>query len=194
MHQRRKSIKNQPVPNTNQSDEYILSLLRQSKDTERGFQLLVEKYQERLYWHIRRLVIGHEDANDVLQNSFIKVFRGIDRFRGQSKLYTWLFRIATNEAITHLNRNRRKATSSLDDEINLINQLKADVYFDGNEIQIQLQRALLHLPEKQRVVFNLRYYEEMPYKDMAKVLDTSVGALKASYHHAVKKSKAILKI
>jgi RNA polymerase sigma-70 factor (ECF subfamily) len=187
MRQRRKSTKNQPVQNTDQSDEYILALLQQTKNMEQGFRLLVEKYQERLYWHIRRLVIGHEDANDVLQNCFIKAFRGIGQFKGQSKLYTWLFRIATNEAITHLNRNRRKATSSLDDETNLVNQLKADVYFDGDEIQLQLQRALLHLPEKQRVVFNLRYYEEMPYKDMAKVLDTSAGALKASYHHAVKK-------
>lgn len=175
------------MPNREQSDEDILSLLQQSQGLERGFRLLVEKYQERLYWHVRRLVLQHEDANDVLQNCFVKAFRGIANFRGQSQLYTWLYRIATNEAITHLNRSQRKATASIDEEAGLANQLKADAYFDGDEIQIRLQQALRQLPEKQRVVFNLRYYEEMPYKEMAEMLDTSVGALKASYHHAVKK-------
>ena len=177
-----------PKPSADQSDEYILSLLRDAKRLDKGFRLLLEKYQERLYWHVRRLVFDHEDANDVLQNCFVKAYRGIDRFKGNSQLYTWLYRIATNEAITFLNRKKRKAAASIDDEqINLANQLKADVYFDGDEIQLRLQQALGTLPEKQRTVFNLRYYEEMPYKEMAGVLNTSVGSLKASYHHAVKK-------
>lgn len=177
-----------------QPDEYILSLLQNSKSLDRGFRLLLEKYQERLYWHVRRMVSDHEDANDVLQNCFLKTYRAIGRFKGNSSLYTWLYRIATNEAITFLNSKKRKTTASIDDEqINLANRLKADVYFDGDEIQIRLRQALATLPEKQRAVFNLRYYEEMPYKDMADVLNTSVGGLKASYHHAVKKIERYFK-
>ena len=175
-------------PFAENSDDQILSLMQQKGNMDKGFRLLVEKYQERLYWHIRRIVLEHEDANDVLQNCFIKAYRGIGKFKGKSKLYTWLYRIATNESITFLNRKERNATAAIDDgENNLAEQLKADAYFDGNEIQLRLQKALQALPEKQRLVFSLRYYEEMTYRDMAKVLDTSVGALKASYHHAVKK-------
>lgn len=170
------------------SDEQIMELLRSDQTFERGFRLLMSQYRERLYWHIRRLVLVHEDADDVLQNTFIKIYRGILQFEGKSKLYTWLYRIATNEAITHLQSKARHASASLDDSTVLVtNRLQADEWFDGDEIQVRLQKAIFQLPEKQRLVFNLRYYEEMPYEEMSAMLDTSVGALKASFHHAVKK-------
>ena len=170
------------------SDEQIMELLRSDQTFERGFRLLMSQYRERLYWHIRRLVLVHEDADDVLQNTFIKIYRGILQFEGKSKLYTWLYRIATNEAITHLQSKARHASASLDDSTVLVtNRLQADEWFDGDEIQVRLQKAIVQLPEKQRLVFNLRYYEEMPYEEMSAMLDTSVGALKASFHHAVKK-------
>ena len=154
----------------------------------------METYQERLYWQIRRMVHDHEDANDVLQNSFVKVFRNVRRFEGKSKLYTWLYRIATNEAITFLNKQKQKATASIDqDDNSLSNQLKADPYFDGDEIQLHLKEAIVKLPEKQQLVFNLRYYDEMSYADMSNVLETSEGALKASFHHAVKKIEQYMK-
>ncbi len=170
------------------SDEKILSLIQRKQSAEKGFRLLMEKYQERLYHHIRKMVLDHDDTNDVLQNCFIKVFKSIQRFEGKSKLYTWLYRIATNEAITFINKKKRKGTDSINEAEGLLaNTLKADQYFDGDEIQVQLQVALKRLPEKQRIVFNLRYFEEMSYKDISQVLNTSVGGLKASYHHAVKK-------
>lgn len=175
-------------------DEQILNLIQRDGQQERGFKLLLDKYQERLYWHIRKLVIDHEDANDVTQNCLIKVFRGIQRFQGNSSLYTWLYRIATNESITFLNKKKKIGTDSIDNEALLLaEKLKADVYFDGNEIQLALQKALAILPEKQRIVFQLRYFEEMSYQQMSEVLETSVGGLKASYHHAVKKIEKALK-
>ena len=162
---------------------------------EKGFRILMQSFQEPLYRHVRRLVYDHDDANDVIQNVFIKVFRSIERFEGKSKLFTWLYRIATNEAITFLNNRNRKETSTIDDPNNvyLANQLKADTFFDGDEIQTRLVQAIATLPDKQRAVFNLRYYEEMPYEEMSAVLETSVGALKASYHHAAKKIEAFFK-
>jgi RNA polymerase sigma-70 factor, ECF subfamily len=176
------------------SDEQILALLRDERSHERGFRLLLQQYRERLYWHIRRIVLTHEDADDVLQNTFIKVYRGILQFEGKSQLYTWLYRIATNEALTHLQSRARHQASSIDDSMSLLaNQLKADAWFDGDEIQINLQKAITQLPEKQRIVFNLRYYEEMPYEEMSNLLDTSVGALKASFHHAAKKIETYFK-
>ncbi|MCB9037227.1 MAG: sigma-70 family RNA polymerase sigma factor [Lewinellaceae bacterium] len=154
----------------------------------------MEKYQERLYWHIRRMVYDHEDANDVIQDCFLKVYRNIHNFEKKSKLYTWLYRIATNEAITFLKKKQRRSAAPIDDgENNLANGLRADAYFDADEAQARLQRALEALPEKQRLVFNMRYFEELSYKDISEVLDTSVGALKASYHHAVKKIEAFFK-
>lgn len=168
-----------------------MDLLRSGNTFERGFRALMAQYRERLYWHIRRLVLHHEDADDVLQNTFIKVYRGILQFEGKSKLYTWLYRIATNEAISYLQSKARHATASLDDTTNLLsNRLQADTWFDGDAVQIRLQKAITQLPDKQRIVFNLRYYEEMPYEEMSGILDTSVGALKASFHHAVKKIEA----
>ena len=176
------------------TDDQILALCHEEAKIEQGFKLLMLKYQERLYWHVRRMVFEHEDANDVIQNTFIKVYRSIHKFEGKSKLYTWLYRIATNESITFLNKRNRKSTASLDNEdYNLENQLKADEYFDGDEIQRKLQDAINQLPEKQKAVFNLRYFEEMKYDDMSEILGTSVGALKASYHHAVKKIEVYLK-
>ncbi len=178
----------------NMTDDQILSLLQHKESYEKGFRALMETYQERLYWHIRKMVYEHDDANDVIQNTFIKVYRSIDRFQGKSKLYTWLYRIATNESITFLNKKKKKATSSIDDEeANIGNRLKADEYFDGDEIQLQLQMAIEQLPEKQRLVFNMRYFDEMSYVDMSEVLETSVGALKASYHHASKKIESYLR-
>lgn len=171
------------------SDEDILSLIKGGGTSfERGFRALMNKYQQRLYWQIRRLVTFHEDADDVLQNTFIKVYRGIGQFEGKSALFTWLYRIATNEAISFLQQKARNSTASWEDEqLNMVQRLKADEWFDGDEIQIRLQQQIAQLPEKQRIVFNLRYFEEMPYEEMSVLLDTSTGALKASFHHAVKK-------
>jgi RNA polymerase sigma factor (sigma-70 family) len=177
------------------SDDHILALLGSVATHERGFRLLMSRYQEPLYRHIRRMVYDHDDANDIIQNTFIKVFRSVERFEGKSKLYTWLYRIATNEAITFLNSRNRKETDTIDNTENthLANQLRADTFFDGDEVQIKLQQAISILPDKQRTVFNLRYYEEMPYEEMSEMLGTSVGALKASYHHAVKKVEEFFK-
>ena len=166
-------------------------LLLQFKDPltkERGFTAIIKKYQEKLYWHIRRMVVQHEDANDVLQNMFIKVWNGLSNFREDSQLYTWMYRIATNECLTFLEQQKKRSSVSLSNEENgLSNQLKADRNFDSNKIEWKLQLAMQRLPDKQRAVFNLRYYDEMPYEEMSRVLETSEGALKASYHHAVKK-------
>ena len=170
------------------TDAHILELLQGSGDPEKGFRLLLEKYQERLYWVVRRLVMEHEDANDVVQNCLIKVYRNIHSFEGKAQLYTWLYRIATNESITFLKQKKRRQTHSMDDEANyLSNRLQADAFFDGDEAQARLYQAVEVLPEKQKLVFNLRYFEEMNYEDMSELLQTSVGALKASFHHAAKK-------
>src|SRR5882757_3734082 len=166
-------------------------LLEQFKDPaikEAAFTRIVKKYQEKLYWHIRRLVVQHDDANDVLQNMFIKVWKGLDNFREDSQLYTWLYRIATNESLTYLDQQKKRTAVSLSDvESGLSNRLKADKDFDANKLEWKLQLAIQELPEKQRVVFNLRYYDEMPYEEMSRVLETSEGALKASYQHEIKK-------
>lgn len=168
-----------------------MEMLRSEPLFERGFRQLMAQYRERLYWHIRRLVLVHEDADDVLQNTFIKIYRGILQFEGKSKLYTWLYRIATNEALTHLQGKARHASASLDDAGALAaGRLQADPWFDGDSVQLRLQQAIAQLPEKQRLVFNMRYYEEMPYEQMSSLLGTSVGALKASFHHATKKIEA----
>jgi RNA polymerase sigma-70 factor (ECF subfamily) len=172
-------------------DEQIVALLRSEIHFEQGFRVLMAQYKERLYWQIRRLVQNHEDADDVLQNTMIKIYKGIAHFEGKSKLFTWLYRIATNEAISYLqSRNWRQAHSLDDENSHAANRLQADSWFDGDAVQLKLQEAIAQLPEKQRIVFNLRYYEEMPYEEMAGILDTSVGALKASFHHAAKKVEA----
>jgi RNA polymerase sigma-70 factor (ECF subfamily) len=178
---------------TDYTDKELLSLFRTEEKKHYAFNCLVAKYQERLYWHIRKLVINHEDADDIVQNTFIKVWNNLADFREASQLYTWLYRIATNEALTFLNQKKRKFFLPIVDyEKELVTSLEADEYFSGDEIQLKLQKAILSLPEKQRVVFNLKYFEEMKYEEMAEILETSVGSLKASYHHAVKKIEKFL--
>jgi len=169
-------------------DTELLLQFRNPETKEKAFTAIIKKYQEKLYWHIRRMVVEHEDANDVLQNVFIRVWNGLENFREDSQLYTWLYRIATNECLSFLEQQKRKSTASLDEsESGLGNKVVADKYFDPNKLEWKLQLAIQQLPEKQRIVFTLRYYDEMPYEEMSRVLDTSEGALKASYHHAVKK-------
>ena len=169
-------------------DNELLLQFKNPSTKENGFTAIIKKYQEKLYWHIRRIVVDHEDANDVLQNMFIKVWNALDNFREDSQLYTWLYRIATNESLTYIEQQKKRKSISLSDAENgLSNKLKADQNYDSNKIEWKLQLAMQQLPEKQRVVFNLRYYDEMPYHQMSLVLETSEGALKASYHHAVKK-------
>lgn len=176
------------------NEEELIKQLKEADTRKRGFEKLVKIYQEKIYWHIRRIVISHDDAEDVLQNTFIKVWRNIDSFRAESTLYTWIFRIATNESLSFLSQQKRKKMLYSDTENDyLFDTLQSDAYFDGNEIQKTLQKAILKLPEKQRIVFNMKYFEKIKYSEMAKILDTSEGALKASYHHAVKKIEEDIK-
>ena len=176
---------------TSKSGDNISEILK--SDVNKGFRLVVEKYSQRLYWHIRRLVILHEDADDALQNTFINAWKSIGDFRNDSSLYTWLYTIATNEALTIINKRKRNTVISLDDlENHFADSQEGSTWFDGNEAQMKLQNAILRLPDKQRVVFNLKYFEDMTYEEMSKVTRTSQGALKASYHHAVKKIEKIL--
>ena len=169
-------------------DQELLQSFKDSATRERAFTGIIKKYQEKLYWHIRRMIVDHDDTNDVLQNMFIKVWKGLENFREESQLYTWLYRIATNESLTFLSQQKKRSSVSLSDvESGLSNKLKSDTNFDANKLEWKLQLGIQNLPEKQRLVFNLRYYDEMPYEEMSKILDTSEGALKASYHHAAKK-------
>jgi RNA polymerase sigma-70 factor (ECF subfamily) len=167
-------------------DHDIFEILK--TDINKGFGMVVERYSRKLYWHIRRLVILHEDADDALQNTFMSAWKNISNFRNESSLYTWLYSIATNEALAIINKREKNAAVSLDDlDSYFANSREGSTYFDGDEAQAKLQNAVLRLPEKQRIVFNIKYFDDMKYEDMSKVLGTSVGALKASYHHAVKK-------
>jgi RNA polymerase sigma-70 factor (ECF subfamily) len=173
---------------TDYTDRELTGLFRKAESREYAFNLIVRKYQEKLYWHIRKLLIDHNDTDDTLQNTFIKAWTGLNNFRDDSSLYTWLYRIATNEALSFLGSKKRRFFLPLVDvEKQLASSLESDEYFSGNELQLKLQKAVLTLPEKQRVVFNMKYFDEMKYEEMAEILDTSVGALKASFHHAVKK-------
>jgi RNA polymerase sigma-70 factor (ECF subfamily) len=170
------------------TDTELLALFKEQATKERAFTEIVKKYQERLYWHIRRMLVDHEDSNDVMQNVFIRVWNALSGFREDAQLYTWLYRIATNECLTFIEQQKKKATTSLSHiESGLANKIRADKDFDANKLEWKLQLAIQQLPEKQRVVFNLRYYDDMPYEEMSRILDTSTGALKASYHHAAKK-------
>lgn len=169
-------------------DKELLYQFKQPETKEKAFTEILKKYQEKLYWHVRRMVVDHEDANDVLQNMFIKVWNALENFREDSQLYTWLYRIATNESLTFLEQKKKRSSVSLSDvESGLANKVIADKNFDANKLEWKLQLAIQGLPDKQRAVFNLRYYDEMPYEEMSRILETSEGALKASYHHAVKK-------
>lgn len=170
------------------SDQELLENLRVGKSRDAAFQELVLKYQERLYWHVRKIVLNHDDADDVLQNTFMKAWKNLENFREESSLFTWLYRIATNESLTFISSQKRRSTVQMNEVSDYLkNRLMADDYYDGSEIQKKLQEAVVTLPEKQRIVFNMRYFEEMPYQKMSEILETSVGALKASYHHATKK-------
>lgn len=167
--------------------DFIQKLLNPKTQNE-AFQMLLSQYQKPLYYHIRNIVLNHDDADDVLQNTFIKVFKHLKGFKGDSKLFSWMYRIATNEAITFINQKaKRNGTTSEALQSKIVENLKSDSFFDGTEIQIKLQKAIATLPEKQQLVFKMKYFEEMKYEDMSEILGTSVGALKASYHHAVKK-------
>ncbi len=180
-------IPNNSIENIPDDAELLLLFLAEST-RERAFTNIIRKYQQRLYRHIRTLVISHDDADDVLQNVFIKMWKNLGAFRQDSELFTWLYRIATNESLTFLQQQKKRQHVSLsNDENGFAEKLEAEKEFDANKLEWRLQQAIQRLPEKQRIVFSLRYYEEMPYHTMAAVLDTSEGALKASYHHAVKK-------
>jgi RNA polymerase sigma factor (sigma-70 family) len=169
-------------------DSELLQLFRAPASREKAYTAIIRKYQERLYWHVRRMLVDHDDSNDVLQNVFIRVWNGLENFREDARLFTWLYRIATNECLSFLEQKKKRAAIPLSDvEDGLSNQVMADKDFDASKIEWKLQLAMQKLPDKQRIVFNLRYYDEMPYEEMSRVLETSEGALKASYHHAVKK-------
>ena len=175
------------------NEKEIIALLQDPARQKEAFECIVNEYSEQLYWQIRRMVLSHEDANDLLQNTFIKAWTNIDYFRAEAKLSTWLYRIALNECLTFLNKQRAASTVSLDDpEADALQKLESDPYFSGDKAEMALQKALLALPEKQRMVFNLKYYQEMKYEEMSDIFGTSVGALKASYHHAVKKIEKFL--
>ena len=170
------------------SDDKLLDLFRDENSRNYAYNLIVRKHQKRLYWHIRRMVIVHEDADDVLQNTLIKAWKGLLNFKEEAKLYTWLYRIASNEAISFLNKKKKRFFIPINDvEHELTNHLESDESFSGDQIQLKLQKAILTLPEKQRLVFNMKYFDHMKYAEISEILETSVGGLKASYHHAVKK-------
>lgn len=172
-------------------DKEITTLLSKPATKRRGFELMVRQYSQQLYWHVRRIVISHDDADDVVQDIFLKLWNSIDTFRAEAQLSTWLYRVATNESIDFIRRKGRTITAA-DDETtaeNLASRLMADKYFDGDETAALLQEAVSQLPEVQRMVFNMRYYDDMPYRQISQILGTSEGGLKASYHHAVKKIK-----
>ncbi len=168
-------------------EDTIIRRLHDESTRNAAFTEVVNAYKEPLYWQIRRMVVSHDDTDDILQNTFIKAWNGLNAFRGESKLSTWLYRIATNETLNFLERQRHASVSLDDKECHVALSLQSDPYFDGDETQQQLQQAIEQLPPKQRQVFTMRYFSEMKYEDMSQVLETSVGALKASYHHAMKK-------
>ncbi|MGR7811926.1 RNA polymerase sigma factor [Lacinutrix undariae] len=171
----------------------LLQRLTNEHTKEVAFRELLSQYKERLYWHIRKIVLSHDDADDVVQNTFIKVYKNIHNFKGDSKLFSWMYRIATNESITHLNKKAKRLQISNEEyQQQAINNLKADVYFEADEIQQKLQEAVATLPRKQQLVFNMKYFDDIKYAEMSEILETSEGALKASYHIAVKKIEQFL--
>lgn len=175
------------------SDTEILSKFQDERTRNEAFNLLLKKYQQKIYWHVRRMVIDHDDADDLVQDIFIKIWKNLPGFRSDAQLYTWMYRIATNECITFLNKKKQKNNIPLDEvSYELADTLADSTYLSGDKVQLKLQRALLTLPDKQRLVFNMKYYDDMKYEEMSEVLGTSVGALKASFHLAVKKIEAYL--
>ena len=179
--------------NSTYNEKEIVVLLQDPARQREAFARIVKEYSEQLYWQIRRLVLSHDDANDILQNTFIKAWTNIEYFRGDAKMSTWLYRIALNECLTFLNKQRASQQLSIDEaDTEIVNQLESDTYFDGDETQKVFLQAIKQLPEKQQMIFNLKYFKEMKYEEISEILGTSIGALKASYHHAVKKIESFL--
>lgn len=179
--------------NSTYNEKEIVVLLQDPARQREAFARIVKEYSEQLYWQVRRLVLTHEDANDILQNTFIKAWTNIEYFRGDAKMSTWLYRIALNECLTFLNKQRASQQLSIDEaETEMMNQLESDTYFDGDETQKIFLQAVKQLPDKQQMIFNLKYFKEMKYEEISEIMGTSIGALKASYHHAVKKIEAYL--
>jgi RNA polymerase sigma-70 factor (ECF subfamily) len=177
-----------------QEEKDFIAALLHPKTQNQAFEKLLHTYQKPLYNHIRNIVLNHDDADDVLQNTFIKIYKNLASFKGESKLFSWMYRIASNEAITFINQKaKRNGTTSAELQTKLIDNIESDVYFNGNDFQVILQKAILQLPEKQQLVFKMKYFEELKYEEMEEILGTSVGALKASYHHAVKKIEQFIK-
>lgn len=173
---------------TSKENEQLIARLRDPSACREAFSEVITEYSEPLYWQIRRMVENHDDANDILQETFMKAWMSLENFRGDAKLSTWLYKIAINESLTFIAKERKRQNISIDDEASmLINAIEADENIDGDRLALELRKAIARLPEKQRIVFNMRYYDEMKYDQMAEILGTSVGALKASYHLAVKK-------
>lgn len=174
-------------------EKELISQLQNEKKRGKAFEILVDLYQKRLYWHIRRIVISHDDADDVLQETFIKIFRSIENFRRDSSLFSWIYRIATNQALDFLKKKANEKNCTIEDlQYDRSSHLEADTYFEGDEIERKFQQAISSLPEKQQIVFNMKYFEELKYEEISEILGTSVGALKSSYHHAVQKIKNYL--
>lgn len=175
-------------------EKELVTALQTETAKEAAFRELVSQYKERLYWQIRNMVLDHDDADDVLQNTFIKIFRNIDSFKGESKLHTWMYRIAANESITFLNKKAKRNNVSIDNiKDNAVRKLESDVYFEGDQIQLQFQKAIATLPEKQRLIFTMKYFEDHTFEELSEILETSVGGLKSSYHIAVKKITEFIK-
>lgn len=176
------------------TDQEIIQLYRTKGKQEQAFGILVKEYQEKMYWHIRRMVVSHADADDVVQNTLVKVWKALPKFRADSGLYTWIYRIATNEAISFLNQRKKRSAQHIDDpEMLALSRLTSDELFDGDALQAKLYAVIETLPSKQKLVFQMKYLEELKYQEISEILDTSVGALKASYHHAVKKIEEAFK-
>lgn len=176
-------------------DNEIIELFHLKNKKEEAFRLLIDKYKEKLYWHIRKMVLNHEDTNDILQNTFVKIWQGLKEFRYESGLYTWMYRIATNESINFLNEKKRKVYGNSGEITEALeNMLESDIYFSGDEIQKELQKAILKLTDRQRLIFNMKYFDDMPYEDIAAILEVAVGTLKATYHNAVKKIEENMRI
>ncbi|AWM14854.1 RNA polymerase subunit sigma-70 [Flavobacterium sediminis] len=177
-----------------ENEKVFIEALLNPKTQQNAFRELLHLYQKPLYFHIRNIVLNHDDADDVLQNTFLKIYQNLSNFKGESKLYSWMYRIATNEALNFINQKARKNGTTIEEWQNkAINSLESDTYYDGDEIQLKLQKAIADLPEKQQLVFKMKYFQEMKYEEISEIVDTSVGALKASYHIAVKKIEEYLK-
>ncbi len=176
-------------------DKTLVNLIVKEGKVEEGFKILLRSYQERIYWHVRKMVYDHDDANDITQNTFIKIYKNLKNFKGDSKLYSWIYRIATNEAITFINQKRKRDDISFEEvSYSLAQNLESDEFFDGDEVEILLQRCIAQLPKQQRLVFQMKYFDEMKYEEIANILQKSVGGLKANYHYAIKRIKELIEI